>query len=81
MAPMTEVIKGASFKWTLEAQSAFEEVKKRLTQAPILPLPCFKKVFEVKCDASGIGIGGVLTQEMMYFLTIKPTLKIGIQAS
>jgi len=63
MAPMTEVIKGTSFKWTPKVQSAFEEVKLKLTQAPVLALPCFDKVFEVECDASVVGIGGILTQE------------------
>ena len=48
MAPMNEVIKGTSFQCTPKAQAAFEEVKKRLTQAPILALPCFGKVFEVE---------------------------------
>jgi len=62
-APMTEVIKGTSFRWTPKAQAAFEEVKRLLTQAPVLTLPCFDKIFEVECDASGVGIGGVLTQE------------------
>jgi len=51
IAPMTEVIKGTSFKWTPKAQSSFEEVKRRLTQAPVLALPCFEKLFEVECDA------------------------------
>jgi len=61
MAPVTEVIKGTSFQWTPKAQAAFEEVKKKLTQVPVLALSCFKKVFEAKCDASGVCIGGVLT--------------------
>jgi len=63
MASMTKMIKGSSFHWTSRAQEAFQEVKTKLTQAPVLALPCFTTVFEVECDASGIGIGGVLVQE------------------
>ena len=63
MSLMTKVIKGASFKWNPKAQSTFEEVEKKLTQAPVLALSCFKKLVEAECDVSGVGIGGVLTQE------------------
>ena len=49
VAPMTEVLKGKSFEWNDKANSAFEEIKARLCQAPVLALPNFDKVFEVEC--------------------------------
>jgi hypothetical protein len=42
---------------------AFDELKHLLTSAPLIALPDFNKKFEIECDASGIGIGGVLMQE------------------
>lgn len=60
---MTDCLKSSVFKWTDAAESSFQAVKKAMTEAPILTLPDYEKVFEVDCDASRIGIGAVLSQE------------------
>ncbi|XP_078431729.1 uncharacterized protein LOC144703437 [Wolffia australiana] len=51
------------FEWTKVANKVFEEVKHLMTEALVLRLPDFNKVFKVACDASDIGIGGVLNQD------------------
>jgi hypothetical protein len=51
--PLHELTKkGVSFAW-----------KDKLTHAPLLQLLDFQKVFELECNASGIGLGAVLLQE------------------
>ncbi|CAM8877881.1 unnamed protein product [Rhodiola kirilowii] len=63
-APLNALTKqGVVFKWDVPQENAFKELKKRLTESPVLVLPDFNKTFEIECDASGIGIGGVLMQE------------------
>ncbi|WVZ62884.1 LOW QUALITY PROTEIN: hypothetical protein U9M48_012576 [Paspalum notatum var. saurae] len=62
--PMTSLLeKGVPFIWTKERQDAFDELKKRLTTAPVLTLPDLTKSFTVYCDASKEGLGCVLMQE------------------
>ncbi|WVZ97861.1 hypothetical protein U9M48_043369 [Paspalum notatum var. saurae] len=62
--PMTSLLeKGVPFIWTKERQAAFDELKKRLTTAPVLTLPDLTKSFTVYCDASKEGLGCVLMQE------------------
>jgi len=44
-------------------QKAFDEIKAKLTQSPILALPNFEKTFELEHDASGVGTSVILFQE------------------
>lgn len=63
-APLTEVIKkNVGFKWEKAEEDAFQNLKGKLTNAPLLVFPNFVKTFEIECDASGVGIGAVLMQE------------------
>jgi hypothetical protein len=55
--------KGVLFRWGAAQDQAFHTLIDKLTRAPLLQLPDFSKTFELKCDASGIGIGGILLQE------------------
>ena len=54
--------KNAVWQWTEACSSAFQEVKRKLTSAPVLALPDPTKPFEVVTDACQTGIGAVLMQ-------------------
>lgn len=63
IAPLTNLLKKRQkFEWTNTCEESFQKLKECLISAPILTTPDFTKPFNVKTDASGYGIGAVLTQ-------------------
>jgi hypothetical protein len=61
---MTELLEmGKTFEWTPRREASFQELKKRLTTSPILPMPDMEKPFSIYCDASGQSLGCVLMQD------------------
>jgi len=54
--------KGQKWMWGAEQQAAFEELKQRLTTAPVLRQPDFSRDFELHTDASSIALGACLMQ-------------------
>jgi hypothetical protein len=51
--PMTALLKkNTKFIWSEKCQANFEELKKKLTTAPVLILPDLSKSFSIYCDAS-----------------------------
>jgi hypothetical protein len=54
--------KNKAFECTTECQASFEELRKRLTSAPVLVLQDLTKKFNIYCDASHRELGCVLMQ-------------------
>ena len=62
-APLTSLLqKERKFKWTQEADDAFNKLKEALTSTPILRIADPSLPFLVTTDASDLAIGAVLTQ-------------------
>jgi hypothetical protein len=62
--PITEILKKVNkYVWSDAYDEAFRNLKKLLTTSPVLTQPNIAKPFDVYCDASGTGLGGVLMQE------------------
>ena len=62
--PMTKLLrKDKKFAWSEACERSFQELKARLTSAPVLVLPDIQKSFTIFCDASRQGLGCVLMQE------------------
>ena len=54
--------KDTKFNFDDSCKAAFEEIKIRLVQAPIMAAPDWDQEFEVMCDASDFAMGAVLGQ-------------------
>ena len=62
-SPMTRLTrKGERFVWAEDCELVFQELKKRLTSAPVLIQPEPGVRYAVYCDASHEGLGCVLMQ-------------------
>jgi hypothetical protein len=62
--PLTSLLeKHKKFIWSEACQNSFDELKKRLTTAPVLVMPDIHKSFDIYCDASKQGLGCLLMQE------------------
>ena len=63
VAPMTRLTrKEVKFEWNDLCEKAFQELKRRLTSAPILIVPKRGQRYTVYCDASKARLGCVLMQ-------------------
>ena len=61
--PLTNLLKkDQKFEWSDTCQHSFEELRQRLTTAPVLALPSGKDGYVVYSDASRQGLGCVLMQ-------------------
>ena len=50
------------FEWTSECQEAFDKLKLRITNAPILSIPNSHDKFHLECNTSEYALGAVLSQ-------------------
>ena len=62
---MTNILsKKSKFVWSDKCQQAFNNLKTIFGSTPVLLAPDFNKLFKLAVDASDIGVGAVLLQEV-----------------
>nr|GEW02299.1 reverse transcriptase domain-containing protein [Tanacetum cinerariifolium] len=61
-SPYPTTVKETPFVFSNDCIDAFETLKKKLTEAPILVVPDWNLPFELMCDASHFAIGVILRQ-------------------
>ncbi|GJU52582.1 reverse transcriptase domain-containing protein [Tanacetum coccineum] len=75
-APRTPSEKCKTFDWGEEQELAFQTLKDKLCNTPVLALPDGLEDFVVYCDTSGIGLGCVLMQKGKVIAYASMQLKI-----
>ncbi|GJU09991.1 ty3-gypsy retrotransposon protein [Tanacetum coccineum] len=63
-APLTSLLQKHGFQWGEMEQNVFDDLKSRMSSAPILGLPNFDEMFVVETDASDVGIVGEMEQKV-----------------
>jgi hypothetical protein len=58
-----DALKKDQFVWTDKQEQAFADLKKIMTEPPVLALPNFSLPFILEADACDHGIGAVLMQQ------------------
>lgn len=62
-APLNNLLcDDVAWEWSEACQNAFDAIKGKLIEAPILRRPDYNRVFELHTDWSGVGLGAVLVQ-------------------
>src|SRR6266481_663998 len=62
--PLTKLLrKEAIFEWTETEDEAYQKLKEEMTREPILAHYDENLLNEIRCDASGFGIAGILLQQ------------------
>ena len=75
--PLTALTqKNKPFEWGPKQEEAFQTLKRKLCNAPVLSLPDGNDDFVVYCDASNLGLGCVLMQRGKVIAYASRQLKI-----
>jgi len=79
--PLTELLKrNTIFQWKTMAEQAFQLLKQKMSEAPVLTVPDFSKTFVVETDACDLGVGAVLMQDQHPIAYLSKPLGIKNQA-